>query len=245
MRVRVRHSLALLAAIALLPSCSLKKYAIAKVGDALSASGPSVYETDDDIELAGEALPFSLKFVESLLVEAPNHRGLLLTACRGYTLYSYAYVDFEAEKTIEEDLAQGRKGARCANAPPDATCALSTTAFAQSRRAARDSTTRLVTVSGSIGLLFPPQPAGDSLRFLRGPLHRRSLRSRVRAGGDPGVLRRGVGGVGAAGGAARGGRRLIEPRRSRRCGAPSGRCCCPSSFWAASSAATPRWSAAS
>ncbi len=109
MRVRVQNGLALLAIIALLASCSVKKYAIGKVGDALSAPGPSVYETDDDIELVGGALPFSLKFVESLLVEAPNHRGLLLTACRGFTLYSYAYVDFEAEKTIEGDLVQGRK----------------------------------------------------------------------------------------------------------------------------------------
>ena len=107
--MRLRHGLALLATIALLAGCSVKKYAIRKVGDALAAPGPSVYETDDDIELVGGALPFSLKFVESLLVEAPNHRGLLLTACRGFTLYSYAYVDFEAEKTIEEDLEQGRR----------------------------------------------------------------------------------------------------------------------------------------
>jgi len=109
MRLRARHGLALWVAVALLSSCSVKKYAIGKVGDALAAPGPSVYETDDDIELVGGALPFSLKFVESLLVEAPYHRGLLLTACRGFTLYAYAYVDFEAEKTIEKDLAQGRK----------------------------------------------------------------------------------------------------------------------------------------
>lgn len=94
-------------AAACLGGCSLKKFAIRKVGDAL-ASGPSVYETDEDVELVGQALPFSLKLVESLLAETPRHRGLLITACRGFTLYSYAYVDFEAGKVIEDDLARGR-----------------------------------------------------------------------------------------------------------------------------------------
>jgi hypothetical protein len=59
--------------------CSLKTYAINMVGDAL-ASGNSVYETDDDIDLVGQALPFGLKLTESLLEQSPNHHGLLITA---------------------------------------------------------------------------------------------------------------------------------------------------------------------
>ena len=62
--------------------CSLRTYAINTVGDAL-ASGNSVYETDDDIELVGSALPFGLKLTESLLAQSPDHPGMLLTACRG------------------------------------------------------------------------------------------------------------------------------------------------------------------
>ncbi|MBI1353951.1 MAG: hypothetical protein GC160_06360 [Acidobacteria bacterium] len=89
-------------------ACSVKKYAIRQVGASLS-SGSSVYESDEDVELIGDALPFSLKFVESLLAEVPDDRNLLLTAARGFTLYSYAYVDFEADKIIEEDLAEGRR----------------------------------------------------------------------------------------------------------------------------------------
>lgn len=89
-------------------SCSVKKYAIRKVGDSLN-SGPSTFETDDDIELVGDALPFSLKFVETLLAGVPDDPDLLLTACRGFVLYSYAYVDFEAEQTIETDLDEGRR----------------------------------------------------------------------------------------------------------------------------------------
>jgi predicted anti-sigma-YlaC factor YlaD len=85
------------------PGCSLRRYAINQVGNVL-AEGPSVYETDEDIELVGGALPFGLKLVESLLQQSPRHRGLLLTACRGFVLYSYAYVDFEAEVAEDEDL---------------------------------------------------------------------------------------------------------------------------------------------
>jgi predicted anti-sigma-YlaC factor YlaD len=97
-----------LAAIALLSclggtGCSIRRYAINQVGNAL-AEGPSVYETDQDVELVGEALPFGLKLVESLLAQSPNHRGLLLTACSGFVLYSYAYVDFPGELAENEDL---------------------------------------------------------------------------------------------------------------------------------------------
>ena len=96
-----------IAALAAAPGCSLKTYAINMVGDALS-SGDSVYETDDDLELVGAALPFGLKLTESLLAQSPGHRGLLLTACRGFTLYSYAYVAYAAEITADQDLDRAR-----------------------------------------------------------------------------------------------------------------------------------------
>lgn len=94
---------ALLAAAVLTSSCSLRTYAIDMVGDAL-ASGDSVYETDDDIDLVVDALPFGLKLTESLLAQSPGHPGLLLTACRGFVLYPYAHVDYEAELMREHDL---------------------------------------------------------------------------------------------------------------------------------------------
>jgi predicted anti-sigma-YlaC factor YlaD len=88
-------------------ACSIKKFAVRQVGDALS-SGTSVYETDPDVELVGDALPFSLKLVESLLDVTPRHRGLLLTAAKGFTLYSLAYVDSEGEILVEEDFERGK-----------------------------------------------------------------------------------------------------------------------------------------
>ena len=102
------RTVASLALTLLLAGCSIKKYAINSVGDAL-AEGNSVYETDEDIELVGEALPFGLKLVESLLQESPNHRGLLLTATRGFVLYSYAYVDYPAQVAADEDIGKARK----------------------------------------------------------------------------------------------------------------------------------------
>ncbi|MCY4593274.1 MAG: TRAP transporter TatT component family protein [Bryobacterales bacterium] len=96
------------AAIGLLvPACSVKKFAVRQVGDALS-SGTSVYETDPDIDLVGGALPFSLKFLESLLDVTPRHRGLLVSAAKGFALYSLAYVDMPGEILIEQDFQAGK-----------------------------------------------------------------------------------------------------------------------------------------
>lgn len=106
-RRRLQVWLSFVAILAVGPGCSLRTYAINTVGDAL-ASGNSVYETDDDIELVGSALPFGLKLTESLLVQSPNHPGLLLTACRGFTTYAYAFVAYDAEMLSEEDLDRAR-----------------------------------------------------------------------------------------------------------------------------------------
>lgn len=102
------RAVAVAAAIGLLvPACSVKKFAVRQVGDALS-SGTSVYETDPDIDLVGDALPFSLKFLESLLDVTPRHRGLLVSAAKGFALYSLAYVDMPGEMLIEEDFQAGK-----------------------------------------------------------------------------------------------------------------------------------------
>ena len=96
-----------LAAAILTSGCSVKTYAINMVGNAL-ASGNSVYESDDDIDLVGDALPFGLKLTESLLAQSPHHAGLLLTACRGFVLYAYAFVDYPASLAGDEDLDRAR-----------------------------------------------------------------------------------------------------------------------------------------
>jgi predicted anti-sigma-YlaC factor YlaD len=95
-------------AIALTPGCSLKKIAINSVADTLAESGDT-FASDADPELIRDAVPFSLKLVESLLVEVPKHRGLLLTACSGFAQYAYAFVDQDAELVKLEDYTRYSK----------------------------------------------------------------------------------------------------------------------------------------
>ena len=100
-----RQFAGLILAALLLSGCSVRRFAVARVGDAL-ASGGSVYESDEDIELVGGALPFGLKMVESLLQQVPKHQGLLQTACQGFATYGYAYVQNEADQKEDTDLQQ-------------------------------------------------------------------------------------------------------------------------------------------
>jgi predicted anti-sigma-YlaC factor YlaD len=83
--------------------CSVKKFAVNKIGDSLASSG-TTFASDDDPELVGQAVPFSLKLIESLLAETPKHRGLLLAAAMDFTQYSYAYVQEPAEEIESTDL---------------------------------------------------------------------------------------------------------------------------------------------
>jgi predicted anti-sigma-YlaC factor YlaD len=90
-------------ALALGTACSIKKLAINKLGDAMAESG-ATYASDDDPTLVREALPFALKLIESLLDQSPRHRGLLLAAAGGFTQYTYAFVQEEADEKEDEDL---------------------------------------------------------------------------------------------------------------------------------------------
>ena len=74
------------------------------IGNSL-ASGPDVFGTDNDPELVRDALPFGLKTMESLLLTVPRHRGLLLTACKGFTEYAAAFVQMEADRIEPNDYA--------------------------------------------------------------------------------------------------------------------------------------------
>jgi predicted anti-sigma-YlaC factor YlaD len=93
--------LVLLCAV-LLAGCSVKRYAINQLGDALAGAG-STFASDDDPELIRAAVPFSLKLIESLLAENPRHEGLLLAAARGFTQYAYAFVQEDADEIEDTD----------------------------------------------------------------------------------------------------------------------------------------------
>jgi predicted anti-sigma-YlaC factor YlaD len=92
----------------------LQSIAVNKLGDSL-ARGGETFSSDDDPELVGDALPFSLKLMESLLAESPRHPGLLLASARGFTQYTYGWVEqpaAEQESVNPEAASQGRERAR-------------------------------------------------------------------------------------------------------------------------------------
>lgn len=74
------------------------------MADALSDGNAGVYATDDDPELVGEALPFGLKTMESVLAATPRHKKLLLATASGFVMYTHAYIVRPAEAIESTDL---------------------------------------------------------------------------------------------------------------------------------------------
>lgn len=102
MKSVLTHGVTAFAFIVLLSGCSIKKMAMNQLGDALSGGG-TVFSSDEDPELVGDALPFSLKLMESVLAETPEHEGLLLALASGFTQYGYGFVQLEADEVEEDD----------------------------------------------------------------------------------------------------------------------------------------------
>ena len=111
---RVRRSAARSFAVALsllsLSSlgCSMRQMAVRSLASGLS-EGASVFATDDDPQLVGDALPFSLKMLEILLGEDPGNPDLLLALCSGRTQYAYGWAQLPAERLEPVDRAASRE----------------------------------------------------------------------------------------------------------------------------------------
>ena len=106
-RYEISSVILLLATMMAITGCSVRKFAINKLGDSLANSG-TTFASDNDPEFVGQAIPFSLKLIEGLLAESPTHRGLLFAAASGFTQYSYAYVQQSAEQVETEDATKSR-----------------------------------------------------------------------------------------------------------------------------------------
>jgi predicted anti-sigma-YlaC factor YlaD len=89
-----------------LSGCSVKRLAADVIGGALTGDS-EVFASDDDPDLIREAIPFGLKTIESLLASSPSHRGLLLSAAKGFTTYAYLLQD-EADRLEEQDRSRTR-----------------------------------------------------------------------------------------------------------------------------------------
>src|SRR5918993_4006677 len=101
------------AALVLATACSPKQMALNRMASAL-ASASSVYESDNDPEFVRLAAPSTLKTVEMLLKDAPGNTQLLLTACSGFTQYSYGFLHVEAEVRAPDPAAAADLKSRAA-----------------------------------------------------------------------------------------------------------------------------------
>lgn len=98
----VRRILPSAISLLVLSGCSIQTMAVNRIGDAL-AQGGTTFAADDDPDLVGEALPFSLKLMESLLAESPDHRGLLTATASGFTLYAYGFVERPGDEIASDE----------------------------------------------------------------------------------------------------------------------------------------------
>jgi len=89
--------------------CSVKGMAMNSMANALSGGGTGVYMTDDDPALVGDALPFSLKLMEMVLEETPEHEGLLVSTAMAFVMYGQAWVVMPAQKMEATDLQTARE----------------------------------------------------------------------------------------------------------------------------------------
>ena len=87
--------------------CSIKAIALNSVGDALSGGG-NVFTSDNDPDLVGDALPFSLKLYESVLDGVPEHKGLILSTAKAFTMYAYAFLQMEADTIDKQDYEKAK-----------------------------------------------------------------------------------------------------------------------------------------
>jgi len=86
---------AILCLALLATGCSPKQMALNRMAAAL-ADASTVYEADNDPEFVRLAAPSTLKTIEMLLSQSPHQTRLLLTACSGFTQYSYGFLHVES-----------------------------------------------------------------------------------------------------------------------------------------------------
>ncbi len=89
-----------------LSSCSINRFAVNLAADALSGGDNAVVMSDNDPELVGAAIPFTLKMYETLLSQAPDHRALALSTGSTFVMYANAFVQGPAEMLREDQYEE-------------------------------------------------------------------------------------------------------------------------------------------
>ncbi|NCN05539.1 MAG: hypothetical protein GW949_07900 [Spirochaetales bacterium] len=85
--------------VVFLGSCSIQKIAVGMIADTLAGTGTSgnAFMRDNDPELVGDALPFTIKLYELILEMDPENRPLILTTGSLFVMYANAFVWGPAE----------------------------------------------------------------------------------------------------------------------------------------------------
>ncbi len=103
--MKTRLPVAVLAAALAAAACSLEKVALNKAAGMLSApSGVNTFTRDNDPELVGDALPFAIKFYESMLAAIPDHEGLRVRTGSLYIMYANAFLQTPADMVPSAEL---------------------------------------------------------------------------------------------------------------------------------------------
>lgn len=92
----------LLLSISLTSSGCIKRIALNKIAEGLTAESGTVFTGDNDPLLIGDALPFTLKTYESLLAAMPENRDMLLATGKTFCMYAYAFIQAPAD-TLGDD----------------------------------------------------------------------------------------------------------------------------------------------
>jgi predicted anti-sigma-YlaC factor YlaD len=98
----------LLGSAPLFGGCFLKSMAVDSIADSLAGTGDT-FSSDNDVQLVGEAVPFSLKLMESVLAATPRHTGLLTALSKNFTQYGYAYIQSRAEAAADDSYKESRE----------------------------------------------------------------------------------------------------------------------------------------
>jgi hypothetical protein len=91
-----RRGCAALAVLVAAAGCSPKRMGLNRMADALTSTA-AAFTRDNDPEFVRQAAPSTLKMIEMLLEQSPEHEGLLMTACSGFTQYAYAFLQSDAD----------------------------------------------------------------------------------------------------------------------------------------------------
>ena len=99
--------LAFLLLTLLMTGCSLQRVAVNQTAGVL-ATGKVALEQESDLHFAGEALPATLKTMETFLAGSPENADLLELLAQGFFTYAFAILETEFEKAQLDGSEEAR-----------------------------------------------------------------------------------------------------------------------------------------